>query len=562
MTVFPQEPSRSDESGPPEAGTGAPGLKAVPTYETSVQTELEELRAAERRYRTLVEGLPLATWVVDLERRYVYTSPQLAELVGLAPGATIEDEDAWRLLVHRDDRERVDEERRDWRGSGAFQPLSTEYRVLTGGDEVAWVAELAVAVRNENGEIQHYQGSLQDVTERRHADEERSQLEDKLRQTQRVEAVGRLAGGIAHDFNNLLTAILGYGDLLHSKLDDHELLRAEVEGIRKAAERAASLTRQLLAFSRRQVLNPTVLNLNTVVGDMEKMLRRVIGEDVELSTRFAPELGSVKADRGQIEQVLMNLVVNARDAMEPGDSLLIETANVVLDEGYAARHVAAEPGHYVLLSVTDSGSGMDDETHRRAFEPFFTTKEAGKGTGLGLSTVYGIVKQSGGYVWLYSESSMGTTVKVYLPLVEDVAGEEKPPAPASPQLPAGSSETILLVEDEEIVRSLARTTLEAAGYHVLEAGSGEEALLIARDPAEIDLLLTDVVMPGMNGRELAEHVTATRPGIAVLYTSGYSEEAITHQLPLDPNAAFLEKPFTAYALTQTVRDTLDSARRA
>jgi two-component system cell cycle sensor histidine kinase/response regulator CckA len=538
-----------------------PALGAVPAQAERAEplAELEDLRAAELRYRTLVEGLPLATYVVDLDLRFAYASPQLRALAGLEPGAEVEDEDGWSGLVHPEDRERFAQERRDWRSDGAQQPLSSEYRLLRSDRGTVWVSETAVAVRDASGAVQHFQGSLQDVTERRQADAERFELEEKLRQGQRVEAVGRLAGGIAHDFNNLLTAILGYGDLLHAKLDGHELLRGEVDGIRKAAERAASLTRQLLAFSRRQVLNPTVLNLNAVVGDMEKMLQRMIGEDVELVTRFDPLLGSVKADRGQIEQVLMNLVVNARDAMADGGRLVIETANVVLDEGYAARHVAAEPGSYALLSVTDSGAGMDDETHRRAFEPFFTTKEPTKGTGLGLSTVYGIVKQSGGYVWLYSEPGSGTTVKVYLPLVDEPAAEERPVSPPAAALSAGASETILLVEDEEIVRSLARTTLEAAGYHVIEAGSGEEALLLAREPAEIDLLLTDVVMPGMNGRELAQHVTATRPGLSVLYTSGYSEEAITHQLPLDPRAAFLEKPFTAYALTRTVRDVLDSA---
>ncbi|HEX8096706.1 MAG TPA: ATP-binding protein, partial [Pyrinomonadaceae bacterium] len=391
------------------------------------------------------------------------------------------------------------------------------------------------------------------------AQKEREKAE-QLRQSQKMEAVGRLAGGVAHDFNNLLTAIMGYSDLSLRKLEEHDPLRHSFEEIRKAADRAASLTRHLLAFSRKQVLQPKVMSLNTTVSEVDQMLRRLIGEDVEVVCVLAPDLGLIKADQSQVEQVLMNLVVNARDAMPGGGKLTVETANVYLDEEYAARHVAARPGYYVQLVVSDTGTGMSEETQARIFEPFFTTKEMGKGTGLGLSTVYGIVKQSAGSVWVYSELGTGTTFKVYLPRVDEEAEEVR--AKSRPaELPRGD-ETILLVEDDEMVRTMTRGILEMSGYRVQEAKLGEEALrLFAERGASVDLLLTDVVMPQMSGKQLRDCLSAVRPDLPVLFMSGYTDEAVVHHGVLSQGAAFLQKPFTPAGLLQKVREVLDEREK-
>jgi len=388
-----------------------------------------------------------------------------------------------------------------------------------------------------------------DVTARR-------QLEDQLRQAQKMEAVGQLAGGIAHDFNNLLTAILGCTQLLLHATPPEDARREDVEEIKNAGLRAAELTRQLLAFSRRQVLAPKLLDMNSVVANMDKMLRRLIGEDVALVTELAADLGPVNADPGQLEQVLLNLAVNARDAMPQGGRLTIATANVVLTEEYAERHHRLPPGQYVLLAVSDTGVGMDEATQKHLFEPFFTTKEVGKGTGLGLATVYGIVKQSGGYIWVYSEPGHGTTVKVYLPRVAGAA-EPLPAAEAAPELRRGT-ETVLLVEDAAPVRTLARKSLENCGYRVLDAADGRAALdLSAHHAGGIDILVTDVVMPGMSGRELAERLAPLRPGMRVLYTSGYTDDAMVHQGVLRSGVAFLQKPFVPESLARKVREVLD-----
>jgi PAS domain S-box-containing protein len=389
-----------------------------------------------------------------------------------------------------------------------------------------------------------------DVTERR-------LLEEQLRQSQKMEAVGQLAGGVAHDFNNLLTVITGYSDLMLRRLDDKSPLRTSLEEIKKAGERAASLTRQLLAFSRKQVLQPKVLQLNAVVADVYKMLRRLIGEDIDPVTLLEPSLGQVKADPGQIEQVILNLAVNARDAMPQGGKLTIETANVYLDNQYARRHTAIQPGQYVMLAVSDTGCGIDPETQVRMFEPFFTTKEPGKGTGLGLSTVYGIVRQSGGHLWVYSEVGKGTTMKIYLPRVD--AGAERDEACSVPtELPQGRG-TVLLTEDEEQVRQMIRIILEMGGYRVLEAPGGAEALaLYEQHEGQIDLIMTDVVMPGMSGRELAQSLETLHPGIRVLYMSGYTDDAIVRHGLLDQEITFLQKPFTPEALMRKVREVLDA----
>jgi PAS domain S-box-containing protein len=387
--------------------------------------------------------------------------------------------------------------------------------------------------------------------------EREQEREAQLRQSHKMEAVGQLAGGVAHDFNNIVAVIMLQSELLLTQPDQSENSRRRIEEIRRASHRAAALTQQLLAFSRKQVLQPKVLDLNAIVSDMDRMLRRLIGEHIEFVTVAEAGLGQVKADRNQIEQVVMNLAINARDAMPAGGKLYIRTADVELDENYVAHHIGVEPGRYVMLAVSDTGTGMDAQTQARIFEPFFTTKAQGKGTGLGLSTVYGIVKQSGGNIWVYSEQDLGTTFKVYLPRLDRVV-ERGMTGELRAVLPQGT-ETILLVEDEEMIRKAAREILEANGYLVLEASGGAEALMICRThKAPIQLLMTDVVMPQMNGRELAEHLAALRPELKVLYMSGYTDDAIVHHGVLDAGIAFLEKPFTAKALTHRVRELLDA----
>ncbi len=386
---------------------------------------------------------------------------------------------------------------------------------------------------------------------------DRRQLEEQLLQSQKMEAVGRLAGGIAHDFNNILTAIKSYSELL---LEDMETDKGRVEDVREiheAADRAAALTRQLLAFSRQQLLRPRVLDLNTTVRDLKGMLERLIGEDIEVKTRLAPSIGMVTADPGQIEQVLMNLIVNARDAMPDGGTIDIETANVELDDEYARTHASTPPGDYVMLAVSDTGHGMPRETQARVFEPFFTTKEKGKGTGLGLSTVYGIVKQSGGSIWMYSEPGRGTTFKIYLPRIDGAIASDKLGAPAKNG--KGGKETILLVEDEDAVRQVASRILRRSGYTVVEACNGNEALRqFGERGREFDLIITDIVMPEMGGLELAQRIREWAPTARILFTSGYTEDAVLRRSFLEPGAEFIEKPFTPARLAERARQVLDS----
>ena len=372
-----------------------------------------------------------------------------------------------------------------------------------------------------------------------------------------MEAVGRLAGGVAHDFNNILTAIGVYRDLLLADLPLNDPRREEVDEIHRAADRAAALTQQLLAFSRRQVLQPKVIDLNALVSNVEKLLRRLIGEDVLLATSLAEDLGRVRVDPGQVEQVIVNLAVNARDAMPAGGRLTLETRNVHLDAAYAAEHRSAVPGPYVVIAVSDTGTGMSAEVQSHMFEPFFTTKEVGKGTGLGLATVYGIVKQSGGSIWVYSELGHGRTFKVYLPRVDEPAE----PLAASAPVDAASlrgTETILLVEDEPSVRAVARQVLARQGYVVLEAPDGPTALAMVDGGASgVDLVLTDVVMPGMSGRSLADQLATRCPGLRVLYMSGYTDDGIVRHGMLEPGLAYLQKPFRPDALVQKVREVLN-----
>src|SRR5205823_7418515 len=387
---------------------------------------------------------------------------------------------------------------------------------------------------------------------------EHRKLEQQLRQAQKMEAVGRLAGGIAHDFNNLLMVISGYSEFLLERIGPDAQLRGPAREIASAAERATSLTRQLLAFSRKQMLAPKVLDLNSIVTENLNMLNRVIGEDIELVMIPGSELGAVKADPGQIEQVIMNLAVNARDAMPHGGKLTIETANVVLDESYARLHTPLEPGEYVMLAISDTGAGMDTETQSHIFEPFFTTKGP-KGTGLGLSTVYGIIKQSLGYIWVESEVGRGTTFKIYLPRVAGAGDPARIAAQAQAQRVEPGTETILLVEDEANLRYLARQYLEKQGYKVIEAADGAVAVQIAvAHESVIHLLLTDVIMPGMNGRELAQRITEIRPNVKVLYMSGYTENVIGRNGTLDAGIRLLQKPFNLRDLKDKVREVLDA----
>jgi PAS domain S-box-containing protein len=396
----------------------------------------------------------------------------------------------------------------------------------------------------------HLLGFIHDITERK-------QLENQLRQSQKMEAIGSLAGGVAHDFNNLLTVIRGYSELLLSKLSEKDPLNVSVKQIDKAAERAESLTRQLLAFSRRQILKPSVIDLNGLIKEMEKMLKRIIGEDIDFITILDPNLGRIKADKGQIEQVIMNIVINSRDAMAEGGKLTVETQNTFLDETYVLKHPPVEKGPYVLLAISDSGIGMDQETEAHIFEPFFTTKETGKGTGLGLATVYGIVKQSGGFIWVYSEIGQGTTFKIYLPMVDEKDDLPEIKEISDPSL--RGTETVLIVEDEEEVRALIYETLHLYGYHVLEAPHGDSALLICNTYKDkISIIITDIVMPKMSGKELVDRLLPNHPEIKVLYMSGYTDNAIVHKGVLEPSTQFIQKPFTPLTLLRKVREVLDS----
>ena len=400
--------------------------------------------------------------------------------------------------------------------------------------------------------------TFRDISERVAADEAQAQLEAQLMQSQKMEAVGKLAGGIAHDFNNLLTVITGRTSLVLRGVGSQHPRYNDIELIQKSANRATALTRQLLAFSRKQVLQPKVLSLNEVVDGLEPIVRRLIREDVELVTALESDLGQVKVDPNHMEQVLMNLVVNAVDAMPRGGRLIIETSNIELTGAYATKHIGMEPGAFVMLAVSDNGQGMDAETRERIFEPFFTTKEQGKGTGLGLSTVHGVINQSGGHILVYSEPGRGTAFKIYLPRVDA-------PKPAFRRLPTPvdvrrGAETLLLVEDEEDVRGLARDVLVESGYTVLESATAEEAVRICEEHVgPISLLLSDVVMPNVSGPQLAKRLVDLRPEIQVLYMSGYTDEAIVHHGVLEPGTAFIEKPFTPEGLAGKVRDVLDAA---
>jgi PAS domain S-box-containing protein len=522
---------------------------ATLAHDISERKQAEEaLKESEERFRGLFENATIGIYRTTPEGRILMANPALVRMLGYGnfeelATRNLEDQGYEPSYPRKLFRERMERE-------GEIRGLDATWTKRDGS--VIFLRERGRAIRGEHGEVLYYDGLVEDVTERR-------QLEEQLRQAQKMEAVGRLAAGLAHDFNNLLTVVIGYSDLLMQRLSADDRLRPAMEEIKKAGEQAASLTRQLLAFSRKQALQPQVLDLSSLLSNVDKMLQRVIGEDIELVTHLPPGLGHVKADPGQIEQVIMNLALNARDAMPQGGQLTLEAANVELDSSYASSHESVVPGHFVMLAMSDTGTGMDAETQAHIFEPFFTTKEKGKGTGLGLSTVYGIIKQSGGNIWVYSEPARGTTFKIYLPRVDQAVELITPGELGVEELSQGS-ETILLVEDEEAVRSLAREVLECRGYHVLEAKGAIEALQVGEQHKErIHLLLTDVVMPQMSGRELAEHLAPLRPETKVLYMSGYADNAVVHHGLLDPGTALLQKPFTADALARKLREVLDSA---
>ena len=522
--------------------------------EDDLRRQKEILQRSERRLAEAQRLAHIGNWDWDLETDNLTWSDEHYRLFGLNPREAGISYEGLLERVHPADRELVIATVQQ--ALETHQPFEYHLRIVRPDGEQRILHSRGNVIPNERGEPIRMFGTAQDVTELHQAEARLRESELQLRHAQKMEAVGQLAGGIAHDFNNLLTAVTGYSDLALRRLKAGDPLRHNIEEIRKAGERAAALTRQLLAFSRKQVLQPKVLDLNVVISDLEKMLRRLIGEDVELRTVFKPPLGNIKADPGQIEQVIMNLAVNARDAMPSGGRLSIETDNVNLDEAFARKHVGVAPGSYVLLSMSDTGTGMDEETQARIFEPFFTTKEVGKGTGLGLSMVYGIVKQSDGLILVHSTVDRGTTFNIYLPRVDGGAHEYRRTAETEQALEG--SETILLAEDEEMVRSLARDVLEMYGYRVLEAANGGAAFLICeRHPAPIHLLLTDVVMPEMGGRDLAERLSRLRPEMKVLYMSGYTDDAIVRHGLLDEGIAFLQKPFTPDTLSRKVRVLLD-----
>jgi two-component system cell cycle sensor histidine kinase/response regulator CckA len=516
------------------------------TVEQAVRKQrlAQALSESEERYRLVTENIADAVFLLGLDGRIVLGN-RSAEMITGYPPTELVGQSIFSLLPEegaREARERLIDVRTGANVSPVFEAE------LIRKDGARLLLEVHMTSVLKDGQPVARLGVARDITGRR-------SLEDQLRQAQKMEGIGRLAAGVAHDFNNLLTAIGGRCYLVLGKLTAENPLRREIEIIQGAAERAAKLTHQLLAFSRKQILEPRVLDLNSTVAGIEPLLRRMIREDIEIATALDPATGRIKADAGQIEQVLLNLAVNASDAMPNGGRLMLATGNVTLDEAYSRTHSEVEPGPHVVLSVSDTGQGMTAEVQARIFEPFFTTKEVGKGTGLGLATVYGIAKQSGGHIVVYSEVGHGTVFKLYLPRTDGTpaAAEEVRPA----EVTRHGSETVLLVEDDEALRALAREILSIQGYTVLEATSPSEALRLADTFQEpIHILLTDVVMPQMNGRQVADHVLATRPGLKVLFMSGYTDAAIVQHGVLEPGTHFIQKPFTPDGLSRKIRELL------
>ena len=541
-------------------GAGALSHVGVAVHDVTFE---EELKSASAEHRRKEDDLALAlkagrmvTVDSDLETGRVFASDNAREVLGLPADFPLDTHAAWLALFHPEDRQKTQAEIAA--SPDGVPRLDRVFRiVLPHTGQTRWIERRGQLTLHTGGVRGRWvRGVIMDVTERVRLEEALHAAEDQLRQSQKMEAIGRLAGGIAHDFNNLLSVVLSYSDMLLSAGVVSEPHAGDLREIHGAAGRAANLTKALLAFSRQQVLEPAVLDLNDVVHRMDKMLRRVIGEDIELRWTADPALGRVRVDPGQIEQVLMNLAVNARDAMPAGGKLTLETANVDLDESYASVHGSVTPGPHVMLAVTDTGAGMSKEVQAKIFEPFFTTKGIGKGTGLGLSTVFGIVRQSGGHIWVYSEPGQGTTFKIYFPRT-DQSPEVKARVAGAPATLRGS-ETLLLVEDDEQLRLVSRTILAKNGYQVLAAASPADALdRCERESGHIHLMITDVVMPGMNGLQLATQAAKSRPEMKVLYVSGYTNNTIVHHGVLDEGVAFLQKPITPEALLRKVREILD-----
>jgi PAS domain S-box-containing protein len=513
------------------------------------------LRESQERLWAAVRAGNVGLWDWDLRTDTVYFSPEWKQQIGYADNEIASCYEEWESRLHPDDVAAVLSQLEASRAK-PWPPYQVEFRLRHKDGSYRWILAQGGLLFDEQCRPARMFGSHIDVTARREAEEERERLMAQLQQAQKLEAIGLLAGGVAHDFNNMLTVINNRASMGLAGRPEGDPIRAQFDEILKAGERSAALTQQLLAFSRRQVLQPIVLNLNTAMADLEPMLRRLIGEDIELVCVPVGDLGNVKADPTQIQQVIVNLAVNARDAMPQGGKLTIETQNVDLDEEYARSHADVRPGPYVMLAVSDSGAGMDEATKSRIFEPFFTTKGRGKGTGLGLATVYGVVRQSGGNIWVYSEVGKGTTFKVYLPRV----GEEVQEAPAPrPQALTPGTETILLVEDEEPVRGVVERILSEAGYTVVASADGDEAVrLLEGHRGPVHMVLTDVVVPGLSGLALAERLGSLRSEIKVLYMSGYAGNAIVHRGILDGDTNFISKPFTAEELLRTVRRVLDA----
>jgi PAS domain S-box-containing protein len=507
-----------------------------------VVLDITERKQAEEAFRILVNSAPMGIYIMQ-DGKFKMVNPGFVKICGYSEEELIGCTSL--NLVAPDYREEVRQNAiRMLKGESH---LPYEFPIITKSGETRWMVEQVISIvyQGERAAM----GYFLDISEHK-------SLESQFLQAQKMEAVGRLAGGVAHDFNNMLNVIIGYGDLMNQELHQHDPLARYLTEIMKAADRAASLTRQLLAFSQKQISQPQVLNLNDTIRAIQKMLERLISEDIEMAVVLAPSLGAVKADPTHIDQIIINLVVNARDAMPLGGKLTLETANVSLDESYVQRHAYVTPGPYVMLAVSDNGQGMDAATQARIFEPFFTTKEDGKGTGLGLSTVYGIVKQNGGYIQVYSEIGQGTTFKVYLPQVQEAVSEIPTPEPRVKEL--YGSETILVVEDEEQLGNLIYRSLKSYGYTVLVARHGGEALLLCeRHPGPIHLLLTDVVMPQMSGRDLSDRLAPLLPDMKVLYMSGYTGNAVVHHGVLDPTVSFIQKPFSAQILVEKIRKILD-----
>jgi len=518
----------------------------------------QALRDSEERLRMALDGGQIGTWDWDLRHDAVRWGGHAARVFNVVPGSAPLRFEEFLEMVHPEDRAGLHDAIRHAIAQGL--PLDIEFRAISDGmlanphtthHEARWVAAQGQAYTDDRGEPVRMLGVMQDITERK-------RLESQFLQAQKMEGIGRLAGGVAHDFNNLLTAVLGYIELAGTKLERDNPAHEYFSSIRHAAERGASLTRQLLGFARRQITEPRVVDLDALVVQMQDLLRRVIGEDVELRIVTARALGSVRLDPAQFEQVLMNLVINARDAMPNGGTLTIESRNVDLDEGYARQHQGVQPGHYVMLAVSDTGMGMTEDVSRHLFEPFFTTKPPGRGTGLGLATCYGIVKQNGGHIWVYSEYGRGSTFKIFLPRTGEAAVSDTPADQAAGSV--SGHETVLVVEDEPMVRAISVESLEMLGYRVLQASNGEEALEVARAyGGVIDLVVSDVVMPVMGGPALVQRLRIERPHVKVLFVSGYTDDAIVRQGVLEPGVEFLQKPFALAALARRIREILGGA---